>query len=128
MKIEDLEKRLDFGERFGCILETGNSETLGWVLLNKRKPATVSPFDAEKEKERFLNWKKESEAVLKQPYCIAIIEQQQGIYEIAEYESTEEFGLKENHYFNSLEEMLEFLESLGFNFDDIKVASEIGAP
>ena len=102
MNREDLEQRLDYGERFGFVKATGSPDVLGWALLSKRKPAPITPFDPVEEPERFLAWERKSESLRQRPYFVAIIEQQRAIYETGEYESTEEFGQKESHYFATL--------------------------
>jgi hypothetical protein len=126
--MDELEKRLNYGERFGFIRKTDNPDVLSWVILSKRKLLPVAPFDPVQERERFLHWVAQTEVIQQHPYFVAIIEQERAIYETGEYEGTEEFGQKESYYFRTLEETSTFLEASGFQLEYAKTASDIGAP
>ena len=126
MKPEELEKKLNMGEMFGFIKETNDPNYLGWILLRKRlvPPSLPDP----REKEKYLRWEKQMETWKKEPYDLSILELRREVHESGEYESTEDYRLREHYYFSTLEETERKIKELGFNISGIKSSREIDAP
>ena len=53
---DELDKRLDYGEQWGLRKETDSPDYLGWILLSKRRPPSVSPFDPVQQPDLYHRW------------------------------------------------------------------------
>lgn len=127
-KIE-LDRKLNKGEQWGFLKETGDDKYLGWILINKLPKLTFTPKREDYSEEYlYLTKLREAEKRERTPYHIIIKELRREVYESEEYETGDDIRQKENYYFSNIDEVEKFVEELGYSFDNIKHRSEIDAP
>jgi hypothetical protein len=129
MKTSEIKKKLDNGEQWGFIKETDSEEYLGWVLINKMLPMRLVPRkeDYEDEESYSLVMKRYNQS-LNQPYHVLIYELKRDVHERGGYETGDDVRLNDNYYFTSIEKLENFINELGYGFENIKHRLEIDAP
>jgi hypothetical protein len=123
MNRTDLERNLSKGNSFG--FQTKNDdEIIGWILLRKRYPIhRFFEFVTEKEDPIAYNVQVE---IKDYPYRLHIEEIKRVAYENDDRYPTEEDYLMSRHLsFKDLDEVANFLSTIGLNLEDIKWASDI---
>lgn len=123
-----LEKRLDYGEQWGFIMDTHNPNLLGWILINKYKPEPITPVDPQEDPEGYQRWLTNSKALRATPYHIHVAEIDREAHESGSYLDNEDYHRRENYYVATLDEVEEIISRLGFSFDTIQHRSQLDAP
>lgn len=128
MDSKELERKLEAGQRWGFTKQTSDADYLGWVLLRKRKPRPVPPFDLSEKPEQYRQYMSLVEEIRQLPYHVHIVELRRDVHERGDYETSEDQRLLENYYFPNLDQTITFLEGMGFGLDQIRPAFELDAP
>jgi hypothetical protein len=128
MDIESLSKHLNNGEQWGFRTSPDSSEYLGWVLISKRNPAVIFPYHASQDMARYERLAEESAETKMRPFHVSVRELKKTVHESGEYESTEDYRVRDNYYFSTLEEVLNFLSSKHLQLEDINSRFDIDAP
>jgi len=128
MNIGDLSKHLNNGERWGFRTNPDSLDYLGWVLISKRTPPVIYPYHFSQSIERHERLVKEAAELKACPFHVSVLELNRTVHESGVYESTEDYRVRDNHYFATLEEALMFFESQHLNLKDIKSGFDIDAP
>lgn len=121
-----IERALDKGQQLGFIKPTDDDRFLGWILLskrvcNERYLALLAPG----EEPAFVA---EQEAIRRCPYRVSVIELSREVHESGEYETEEDYRLRESHQFPDLDAVDGFLQARGFQLADITWGTDIDAP
>ena len=128
MDKDELEQHLKRGEQWGFVKPTDDDNYLGWILLRKRRCTPVSPFDCNAEPERYANWMEQSSDAQERPYHLLVIELRRDVHEAGDYESSEDYRLRQNYYFSSLDEVDYEVQRLGFSLRNALPRSQLNAP
>ena len=128
MNRAELEKRLDNGERWGFRKDTETPTYLGWILITKRKPSPITPFDPKGEPERYSQWMEWRKELLRLPYHVAIRELRRDVHESDDYEDTDDYRLRENYYVSNLDEVQKILDNYNCKIEDARLSVELDAP
>ncbi len=130
MDIKILEEKLDKGQSWGFKKELSDPAYLGWIVLKKRKPPIIYPKEAyaENEQERYSSLVRRYESAIQTPYLFLNFELKKEVHESEEYEAPDDYRLNECIYFETLEEVVSHISSLGYSLNDIKHRREIDAP
>ena len=128
MNFDDLSKRLNNGEQWGFRTIPDSLDYLGWVLILKRTPPVVYPYHVSQSVEQYERLVKEATELKVRPFQVMVRELNRAVHESGEYESTEDYRVRENHYFATLEEVLSFFNSRQLKLEDIRSRFDIDAP
>jgi len=126
MRREDLERYLERGDCLGFEKRTNSDEYLGWILLDKQKPLDryLSLLKPDEQPE----FRAEQEFIRQHPYHVLVIELRRDVHESGVYESNEDYRLRENYNFSTLDEVESFVNGHGHKLEEIKWLREIDAP
>lgn len=128
MNADSLLKRLSNGERWGFRTIPDSPDYFGWVLVFKRTPPVIYPYHASQSIERHERLVKEAIELKARPFHVSVLELNRAVHESGVYESTEDYRVRDNHYFATLEEVLSFFDSQHLKLEDIKSGFDIDAP
>jgi len=130
MNIEELERKLNQGERLGLKKDIDDPSYLGWILLTKRKPPIVYPREAYGENGEgiYRDLVELHEKLTKTPYHILNLELKREVHEGEAYETEEDYRFKESLYFETLQQVEYYISNLGYCLNNIKYRREIDAP
>jgi hypothetical protein len=125
----ELDKKLNNGERLGFIKETNSPDYLGWILINKMPKMMFKPqeddYDDEESYSFHLDEYRRREET---PYHVGIRELKKDVHERGDYETGDDVRQADNYYFSSVDEVEEFVNQLGYKFENIKDQLEMDAP
>ena len=76
---------------------------LGWLLVSERTPPVMYPYHVSQSIERHDRLVKEAAELKARPFHVSIRELNRAVHESGEYESTEDYRVRDNHYFATLE-------------------------
>lgn len=121
-----IESALDKGQQLGFVKPTDDERVLGWILLWKRKPhdrylALLRPGEEP-------DFVAKQEAIRRCPFYVSVIELSRDVHESGDYETEEDYRLKEIHQFPDLDAVDTFVRSYGFQLDRITWGTDIDAP
>ena len=126
MKREDLEYFLKKGYELGFVKQTDDPQFLGWILLRRMKPNNryLELLQAGEESEYVAT----QESYRRSPFQVLVQELDRDVHESDRYETNEDYRVNERHYFSSLDEVEEFVNSFGHTLENIKWLKEINGP
>lgn len=116
MKVETILNALENGKRLGVQI-TSNKIEVGWYIILKRKLAN-NFFEKYSEISDQTIYQ-EQLFIKENPYAILEFNVTKDVFDRGYIFSNDDYLVKNNYYFQTLDHGLEFLKNRGFSIDDI---------
>lgn len=126
LNLDQLDQLLSRGHELGIRYQPDDPECYGWILVRRDRPDTShSTWLTRGNDPKFLA---QQARILERPFTVRLLELLRSVHDAGDYEDNDDYRKYEWHHFKNLEDVTEFLGSLGHTIHELKWQRDIDAP